>query len=78
MRAAVVVLCGSIYKGLMPHDESTLNPESPRKPWVAPTLTSHASLTALTQVQSQQNFGVDTILGGPQLAAIPCSQGFCP
>ena len=62
----------------MSHDESTLEPEAPRKPWVAPTLTSHASLTALTQVQYPQDFGIDSANGALQPASIPCSQGFCP
>ena len=52
---------------------------APKRPWVAPTLTAHASLTALTQMQYPQDVGVDSALGycGPQLA-VPCSQGFCP
>jgi hypothetical protein len=48
-----------------------------RRPWVVPTLTSHASLTALTQVQYPQDVGIDSAYGGPQ-RAVPCSQGFCP
>jgi hypothetical protein len=48
-----------------------------RKPWMPPTLTAHASLTALTQLQYPQDVGVDSIDGGPQ-RAVPCSQGFCP
>ena len=49
---------------------------APRRPWVAPTLTAHASLTALTQMQYPQDVGIDSGYGAPQ--AIPCSQGFCP
>ena len=54
-------------------------PESPapKRPWVAPTLTAHASLTALTQMQYPQDAGLDSTYGGPQ-RAVPCSQGFCP
>lgn len=48
-----------------------------RRPWTPPTLTEHASLTALTQLQYPQDFGVDST-GGVQQRAIPCSQGFCP
>lgn len=59
-------------------DESPAKASVPRKPWVTPTLTSHASLTALTQVQYPQDFGIDSANGGPQQASIPCSQGFCP
>ena len=50
---------------------------APRKPWVAPTLASHESLTTLTQAQYPQGFELDSINGEPQ-RAIPCSQGFCP
>jgi hypothetical protein len=58
-------------------DQTAPQSPSPRRPWVAPTLTSHASLTALTQAQYRQGFDVDSINGGPQ-QAVPCSQGFCP
>ena len=47
------------------------------RPWTPPTLTAHASLTALTQLQYPQDVGVDSVSGGPQ-RAVPCSQGFCP
>lgn len=50
---------------------------APKRPWVTPTLTAHASLTALTQMQYPQNIGIDSAYGGPQ-RAIACSQGFCP
>jgi hypothetical protein len=50
---------------------------APKRPWVAPTLTAHASLAALTQQQYPQDIGVDSAFGGPQ-RAVPCSQGFCP
>jgi len=49
---------------------------APRRPWVKPTLTAHASLTALTQVQYPQGVGIDSIGVGAQ--SIQCSQGFCP
>ena len=45
-----------------------------RRPWIAPVLTRHASLTALTQVQYQQPDPYFNEVGEP----IPCSQGFCP
>lgn len=52
---------------------------APKRRWVAPALTAHASLTALTQIQYPQDVGVDSAYGygGPQ-QAVPCSQGFCP
>ena len=52
---------------------------APKRRWVAPTLTAHASLTALTQMQYPQDVGIDSVsgYGGPQRAG-PCSQGFCP
>lgn len=48
-----------------------------RRPWVTPALVVHASLSALTQLQYPQDFGADSVDGGPQ-RVIPCSQGFCP
>ncbi len=55
------------------------DPVAPKRRWVAPTLTAHASLTALTQMQYPQDPGVDSLYGygGPQ-RAIGCSTGFCP
>ena len=50
---------------------------APKRRWVAPTLTAHASLAALTQMQYPQDLSADTAYGGPQ-RAVPCSQGFCP
>ena len=50
---------------------------APKRRWVAPTLTAHASLTALTQMQYPQDVGIDSTYGGPQ-RVVPCSQGFCP
>lgn len=50
---------------------------APKRRWVAPTLTAHASLAALTQMQYPQDLSADTVYGGPQ-RAVPCSQGFCP
>jgi hypothetical protein len=54
---------------------TVVNPS--RRPWVQPMLTAHASLTVVTQLQYPQDFGPDSVDGGPQ-RAVPCSQGFCP
>ena len=62
-----------------------LNPALPseRRPWLAPTLTRHESLTALTQAQDPQEMyppgmGPYPPGFGPYADEIPCSQGFCP
>jgi hypothetical protein len=57
--------------------QESADPPPSKRPWIAPTLTVHASLTALTQAQYPQDTGADSAYGGPQ-RAIPCSQGFCP
>lgn len=49
----------------------------PRRPWVAPCLTTHQSLSVLTRQEYPQGYGpVDPFDGSA--AAVPCSQGFCP
>ncbi len=52
--------------------------EDPRRPWIDPVLTTHASLSALTRFQYPQQPYVrgDSLITGGQ--PIPCSQGFCP
>lgn len=50
----------------------------PRRPWVAPCLTKHESLSVLTRQEYPQGFGpVDPYTGAPA-SQVPCSQGFCP
>ena len=47
-----------------------------RRVWVVPSLTRHASLAALTQVQQQPFVRGDSLILGD--TGVPCSQGFCP
>ena len=55
-----------------------------RRPWLAPTLTRHESLTALTQQQYPPPEAYPPGMSpyppgfGAQADDIPCSQGFCP
>jgi hypothetical protein len=63
----------------------TSNPGSPhqRRPWLAPTLTRHESLTSLTRTQYPPEAyppGMSPYPPGftAQGEEIPCSQGFCP
>lgn len=49
-----------------------------RRPWVAPQLVKHASLTVLTQQSGTRDFVPPDSLGIDPAAPIPCSQGFCP
>jgi hypothetical protein len=66
-----------LHRLFMSVEIPTIRSIGARRPWVQPTLTQHASLAVLTQVQYPQDFGADSIDGGPQ-RAVPCSQGFCP
>jgi hypothetical protein len=69
-----------------PVSDSIAQPESrsQRRQWVAPTLTRHESLTALTQMPQdpfgQYPPGMSPYGPGftPYGEPIPCSQGFCP
>ena len=78
--------------GAVAHDRGTVSPVSvpdskvhsptQRRPWLAPTLTRHESLTALTQVQDPQEMyppGMSPYPPGfgPYADQVPCSQGFC-
>lgn len=63
---------------------SVLNGEPPgaRRPWVAPSLTKHESLTAATKFQQPAPGPSPFPPGDPRNPFtpldIPCSQGFCP
>ena len=70
-------LAFSFHKGTpLETSVGALPPADRRQPWVAPRLTKHQSLSALTQQRYQNGFRTDTLdaAGDP----IPCSQGFCP
>lgn len=50
-----------------------------RKEWLEPSLTRHASLTALTQQTLVMDPRTGELTNSDMLAIqIPCSQGFCP
>ena len=66
----------SVHGESMSGQEVPSGSDAPKRRWVAPTLTAHASLAALTQTQYPQDVGIDSTYGGSQ-RAVPCSQGFC-
>ena len=67
---------GSNPSGAMPTSTTDAVPR-PRRPWVVPCLTKHESLSVLTRQEYPPGYGpIDPYDGS--MAAVPCSQGFCP